>query len=274
MSPISTTAATEHHLRVEVQGLVVRRKYKNIVDNLSFDVRANEVTGLIGPNGAGKSTVLATLAGIDKPDAGKVLIDGDDINSMSVNDRAQRLGWVEQVGTVNWPLSVERLVMLGRIPHLPAWGKATKADQEAVENAMSKADCMSIRNRQVPTLSGGERARVLLARALAAEPTVLFADEPVSSLDLGHQIQTMQLLHDYASENRAVVIVMHDLSLAVRYCHRLVLIHNGELVATGEPAAVLSNQNIANVYGVSVVTGCESVPWVVPEYLLDLPVER
>jgi len=254
--------------RVHVSNLVVRRRLTTIVDDLSFTVNAGEVLGLIGPNGAGKSTVLATLAGIDVPDSGTILIDGQNMSSLSSSDRAKRLGWVEQLGTVHWPLSVERLIMLGRIPHLPPWGTMTDADHTAIEHAIEKADCLTIRNRQVPTLSGGERARVLLARALAAEPTLLLADEPVSSLDLGHQLQTMQLLRDYATEQRAAVVVMHDLSLAVRYCDRLLLMHEGKLVDIGEPAAVLSNQNIADVYGVSVVTGCESVPWVVPEYLL------
>lgn len=266
--PVHATDQAVHDVRVKVEGLVIQRKHKTIVDNLSFDIRANEVLGLIGPNGAGKSTVLAALAGIDTPNAGTVHIDENNLASLSASERAQKIGWVEQVGTVHWPLSVERLIMLGRIPHLPAWSKATQIDQAAVEYAMEKADCMSIRNRQVPTLSGGERARVLLARALAAEPSVLFADEPASSLDLGHQLQTMQLLRDYASERRSVVVVMHDLSLAVRYCHRLALMHEGHLVSVGQPAAVLSDKNIADVYGVSVVTGCESVPWIVPEHLL------
>lgn len=255
-------------LRVEVQNLSIRRSNRAIVDTLSFDVRAGEVLGLIGPNGAGKSTVLAAMAGIDKYDSGNILLDNRSITSYSASERAQCLGWIEQSGIVHWPLSVERLVMLGRIPHLPPWSKTTQADHAAVESALAKADCLSLRTRQVPTLSGGERARVLLARALAATPTLLFADEPVSALDLGHQLQTMQLLRDYASEERAAVVVMHDLSLAARYCHRLVLMHEGKLVATGEPAAVLSHRNIADVYGVSVVTGCDSVPWVVPEHLL------
>ena len=255
-------------LRVEVHELSIRRSEHIIVDKLSFDVQAGEVLGLIGPNGAGKSTVLAAMAGIDNCDAGNIIVDKRNITSYSASERAQCISWIEQLGTVHWPLSVERLVMLGRIPHLPPWSKTTQEDHAAVESALTKADCLSLRTRQVPTLSGGERARVLLARALAAEPTLLFADEPVSALDLGHQLQTMQLLRDFASEERAAVVVMHDLSLAARYCNRLVLMHEGKLVAVGEPAAVLSHRNIADVYGVSVVTGCDSVPWVVPEHLL------
>ena len=246
----------------------MRRGGRPVVDRLSFSVNAGEVLGLIGPNGAGKSTVLAAMAGIDEPDAGTIRVDEKPISTLSSNERAQRIGWIEQLGSVHWPLSVERLVMLGRIPYLPPWSKTTVQDHAAVESALTQADCQNLRHRQVPTLSGGERARVLLARALATEPSLLLADEPVSALDLGHQLKTMQLLHDYAIGERAVVVVMHDLSLAARYCHRLVLMHQGKLVSVGEPAAVLSHQNIADVYGVSVVTGCESVPWVVPEHLL------
>ncbi len=258
-------------VRIQVQDLTVERGGRAIVDNISFDLMANEMLGLIGPNGAGKSTALACIAGIDSPTSGSVVIDKRDLTSYSSTERARCIAWVEQLGNVHWPLSVERLIMLGRIPHLPRWSKVTDADYAAVENAITEADCQSIRYRKVPTLSGGERARVLLARALAATPSLLFADEPVSALDLGHQLQTMQLLRDYASNQHAVVAVMHDLSLAVRYCHRLALMHEGRLVAVGEPAAVLTNDNIANVYGVSVVTGCDSVPWVIPEHRISTP---
>lgn len=263
------TANNTSAVKAQISNLIVRRAGCTIVDKLSFDVKAGELLGLIGPNGAGKSTVLAALAGLEKFDSGSIHIDGKPIQQYSPEERAQRLGWVEQLGTVHWPLSVERLVMLGRIPHLPSWGKPGESDIDAVELALEQSDCTSLRHRRVPTLSGGERARVLLARALAAQPGLLLADEPVSALDLAHQLQTMQLLKDYASGQRGVVTVMHDLSLAVRYCNRLLLMHKGQQIAIGEPAAVLNDNNIADVYGVSVVTGCASVPWVIPEHLLN-----
>ncbi len=266
--PTGLSRDTQSDVRVKVNNLVVIRGGRAIVDNMSFELLAGEMLGLIGPNGAGKSSTLATLAGIDHPTSGNIVIDNRDMSTFSSSERAQCMGWVEQLGNVHWPLSVERLIMLGRIPHLPRWGKVTDADHIAVEDAITKADCQAIRHRKVTTLSGGERARVLLARALSATPSLLFADEPVSALDLGHQLQTMQLLREYATHRRAVVTVLHDLSLAVRYCHRLALMHEGRLVAFGEPAAVLTDQNIADVYGVSVVTGCASVPWVIPEHLL------
>ena len=133
-----------------------------------------------------------------------------------------------------------------------------------METALSLSDCQSLRLRQVNTLSGGERARVLMARALAAEPSLLFADEPISMLDLSHQLQTMQLLRDFARDDQAAVVVMHDLSLAARYCDRLYLMHEGSMAAAGAVAEVLSPTNLATVYGVSVISGCESVPWIIP----------
>jgi len=260
---------TLSNARISVENLIVRRNNKAIVDKLSFEIYAGDVLGLIGPNGAGKSTSLAMLAGIDTPDAGRIYLDQKDISGYSSKQRAQKIGWIEQVGSVHWPLTVERLVMLGRIPHLPTWSRATDADHNAVESALLKADCLNLRHRRVNTLSGGERVRTLLARALASTPEILFADEPVSALDLAHQLQTMQLLKDYAVDNRAVVVVMHDLSLAARDCNRLLLMHKGSKVAIGEPASVLHPRNIADVYGVSVVSGCESVPWIIPEHLIN-----
>ena len=255
-------------MRLEADSISVHRANRALVDNVTLQVAAGELVGLIGPNGAGKSTLLSALAGIDRKASGTVMIDGHPLQGISATERALQLGWVEQSGTVHWPVTVERLVMLGRIPHLPVWCRADEADLQAVENALDICDCQSLRKQQVTTLSGGERARVLLARALAAEPTLLFADEPISNLDLGHQLQTMQLLRGFAQDKRAAIVVMHDLSLAARYCDRLYLMHEGRIVASGSVAEVLSPQNLADVYGVSVISGCESVPWIVPDQLL------
>lgn len=263
-----TITGQTNETRVVVDQLTVQRGDATLVDEVSFHLKAGEILGLIGPNGAGKSTLLSCIAGIAPATAGSIVIDGIPLSDFSGNERARVIGWVEQLGSVYWPLTVERLVMLGRIPHLPSWSKVSEADYQAVETAMEQADCLTLRTRRVPSLSGGERTRVLLARALAAEPTLLFADEPVSTLDLKHQLQTMHVLHAFASEGNAAIVVMHDLSLAARFCDRLLLMDQGRLVACGEVAAVLSNRNIADVYGVSVSTGCEHVPWVIPRDIL------
>ena len=251
-------------IRLTASGLSIVKSERLLVNDVSMQVAHGELVGLIGPNGAGKSTLLSMLAGIEKPSSGSIMLDDEALSDIPIKERAAKIGWLEQLGTVHWPVTVERLVMLGRIPHLPTWGTPNDHDINAVEHAISVADCSSIRTQVVTTLSGGERSRVLLARALAAEPSMLFADEPVSALDLGHQLQTMQLLRDFASDNNAAVVVLHDLSLAARYCDKLYLMHEGRLVANGSVASVLSTENIARVYGVSVVAGCDQVPWIIP----------
>ena len=251
-------------IRLTAISLTISKSRKRIIDDVSLHVNAGELVGLIGPNGAGKSTLLASLAGIENYDSGKITIDGQNLASIKTKQRALKIAWLEQLGSVHWPVTVERLVMLGRIPHLPAWSRATDADQVAVDKAMVQADCDALRRRKVTTLSGGERARVLLARALATEPDLLFADEPVSAQDLGHQLQAMQALRDFSQGDRAALVVLHDLSLAARYCDRLYLINNGRLAASGSVASVLSPQNLAEVYEVSVISGCEQVPWIIP----------
>lgn len=268
MRPKLSPATESYTVRIRIRELTVQRQRKIIIKKLSFEVRSGEVLGLIGPNGAGKSTMLATMAGIEMPDKGVIEVDGENITAISREQRSRTLAWIEQGGQIHWPVSVEQLVMLGRTPYQSQWSPPSSIDAQAVENALKEADCLTIRHQRVSTLSGGERARALLARALASQPSILLADEPVASLDLAHQLQAMQLLRNHATGNRSTVVVLHDLSLATRFCDRLMLLHKGECIATGEPAAVLTHQNIASVYGVSVVMGCSSVPWIVPEHLL------
>lgn len=240
------------------------RSERALVNNVSLSVGAGELVGLVGPNGAGKSTLLNLLAGLVDCDNGSVDLDNRDIKKIPVQQRSQLLAWVAQTGPVNWPLTVERIIALGRRPHLSSWQRLSKADNEAIEHAIASTDCESLRYQDATTLSGGERTRMLLARALASLPKVLLADEPIAALDLKHQLQTMQLLRNFATESAACLVVLHDLSLASRFCDRLYLMHNGEIVAEGEPSTVLSKQNLRAVYGVEVQTGGGEVPYIVP----------
>jgi len=231
---------------------------KHLVDNVSLQIQGNELIGLIGPNGAGKSTLLQMLAGLIKCDCGEVLLNQRNIHSVSLQDRSRSLAWVEQNGTVNWPLTVERIISLGRRPHLGSRQHLTPDDTEAIEQAIIDTDCTAIRYQTATTLSGGERTRMLLARALAAQPNVLLADEPVA------QLQTMHVLRNFATDNRTCLVVLHDLSLAARFCDRLYLMHDATLVAEGTPAEVLTETNLKTVYGVEVQMGGGEHPWVVP----------
>jgi iron complex transport system ATP-binding protein len=258
MNPTSSFA------RLVGNDICVTRSGKALLNKVSLSAYPGELVGLIGPNGAGKSTLLGVLAGLVSADHGEVSLDGAPLHSISARQRAQQLGWLEQQGSIYWPVNVERLVTLGRLPYLPAWQVPSESDHQIVQQAMADCDCLSIRERDATTLSGGERARALLARAMAAEPDILLADEPVSSLDLGHQLQTMDLLRQFSRQERTCVVVLHDLSLAARYCDRLYLLDKGQLIAYGSVADVLGRENLRQVYGVDVVTGFDEVPWIVP----------
>ncbi len=249
---------------LQSSGVTCIRSNRSLVDDVSLSLSAGELVGLVGPNGAGKSTLLNLLAGLDDCNAGSVTLDQRDIKKIPVAQRSRLLAWVAQSGPVNWPLTVERVVSLGRRPHLSAWQKLSAEDQMAIDRAIALTDCEGLRLQDATTLSGGERTRMLLARAIASDPQVLLADEPIAALDLKHQLQTMHLLRNFATDDKACLVVLHDLSLASRFCDRLYLMHEGKVVSQGKPAIVLSRDNLRQVYGVEVATGGDEVPYIVP----------
>lgn len=240
------------------------RTDKKLVDNVSLHMGKGELVGLIGPNGAGKSTLLQILAGLIKCDSGEVHLQQKNLASLSARQRGRTLAWVAQNGPVNWPLTVERIISLGRRPHLGPWQHLTDDDKQSIEYAIEATDCDAIRHQDATTLSGGERTRMLLARALATQPEILLADEPVAALDLKHQLKTMQVLRDFANRNLACLVVLHDLSLAAKFCDRLYLMDAATIVAEGTPAQVLTAANIQQVYGVEVHIGGDEHPWILP----------
>ncbi|MGB0865987.1 MAG: ABC transporter ATP-binding protein [Granulosicoccaceae bacterium] len=239
-----------------------------VVRDLDIDVQAGELIGLIGPNGAGKSSLLRALAGVLSYTNGSVHLLGKALQDYSPEQRARHLSWLAQSGPINWPLSVERLVMLGRTPHRSAWQGISPTDKSIVEQILEQTDCLSLQHRNATSLSGGERARVLLARALASEPDILLADEPVAALDLAHQMQTMDLLRQFSQGQKGCIVVLHDLSLAARYCDRLVLMDKGQKVSAGNTSEVLTIQALRDVYGVEAEIKNGEYPWVLPKHLL------
>lgn len=246
------------------QGVSINLGSSRIVNDVSMTLEQGELVGLIGPNGAGKSTLLQAIASVCPVHAGQIDLHAKPLRDYSPEQRAQLVAWLAQNGPVNWPLSVERLVALGRTPHQRTWQQTSQTDYGIIERILSETDCQSLRYRNVSSLSGGERARVLMARALAGEPTVLLADEPVAALDLAHQLQTMELLRCFASEHRACLVVLHDLSLAARFCDRLLLMDKGILVRSGPVKHVLTEESLRTVYGVEAEIGQTTVPWILP----------
>lgn len=237
-----------------------------VLDRVTLSARGGGLIGLIGPNGAGKTTLIKALAGLLAPTSGSVTLNSLPLEFWAHDAMAKKVGYLSQSRTVHWPVTVERLVSLGRIPHRGPWGSVSEEDQVAIHNALTLADVEAIRSRTVTTLSGGELARVLLARVLAGEPDAILADEPVSGLDPGHRLQVLGGLKALADGGRLVVVVLHDLTLASRFCDRVILLHQGRLEADGKPSMVLTDDTLAEVYGiesVSVSQGGETavLPW-------------
>lgn len=249
---------------VAAHAITVRRNAAVVVRDLSLELRGGELVGLIGPNGAGKTSLLRALCALDPLAAGRIAYDGRTPAEIGRAAFGRTLAYLPQNVRIHWPMSVEHVIALGRLPH----GAATVDD--AARRAMAAADVTHLAARSTGTLSGGERARVLLARALAVEAPVLLADEPVAALDPYHQLQVMELLRARAQAGACVVAVLHDLTLAARFCDRLVLMHRGALAALGTPAQVLAPGPVGAAYRVSVESGMRGgEPFVIPWSRLD-----
>ena len=257
---------------LDADGLVVRYGARVALDGVSLSVGKGTLVGLLGPNASGKTTLLRALAGLVRPEAGAIRLDGEPIDALGARARARRIAYLEQGAQCHWPLSAERVVALGRLAHQGPWSRPTAADGRAVATAMARCDVAALADRPVTTLSGGEAARVLLARALAAEPDILLADEPVSHLDPYHQIGVMEVLRRLADEGALVIAVLHDLSLAARFCDRLVLLSAGRLAADGPPAAVMTAATLARVFSISArVIDAEDGLYVLPQRRVERP---
>lgn len=239
---------------LNVIDLCARYGKEPVLKHVSFEAEGGSLIGLIGPNGAGKTTLIKALANLLAPTSGSILIDGKAVPAWNREALARRVGYLSQNRTVHWPVTVERLVSLGRLPHRGPWDGLTASDQAAIQQAMDLTDVRTLGPRTVTTLSGGELARVLLARVLSGDPQVILADEPASGLDPGHRLQVMESLRSMARGGRLVVAVLHDLTLASRFCDRLLLLQEGCVAADDVPSAVLTPERLERVYGVRAVT--------------------
>jgi iron complex transport system ATP-binding protein len=250
-------------MRIEGRGLVVTLRSRTVLSGLDIVAHPGEMTAVIGPNGAGKTTLLKVLAGLLTPAGGTVSFDECAIAQWPAHERARSLAYLPQERIVHWALSARAVVALGRLPHQPMGAGESAADTHAIDAALAAMDIRHLSERPVLEMSGGERARVLVARALAQEPKVLLADEPAAGLDPAHQLSLFRHFTTLASEGRTVVVALHDLSLAARFCHRIVLMQSGRSVAAGAPADVLKIEHLAAVYGIKArYATIEGVPFV------------
>lgn len=231
--------------------VAVRLGGRNVVDGVSAAFASGTVTAILGPNGAGKSTLLACLAGLRRPASGAVDLDGAELAAMAPRARARRIGFIPQTPEVAWAVEARILVGLGRTPFIGSSGLSLE-DAAAIDRAMAAAGVTELADRDVTTLSGGERGRVLIARALAGDPEWLLADEPLTGLDPGHQLDAGGLFRAMAhDQGRGVVVTLHDLSLAARIADRVIVMAAGRVLADGPPAEALSLQVMQEAYGVT-----------------------
>jgi len=251
---------------LSASGLSVTRAGRRVLDAVAITVAAGECVGLIGPNGSGKTTLLRALVGLQPIAAGAVRFDGRPLAAMARRELARDLAYLPQGGDSAWAIPVRALVAMGRLPRREPWRGPRPADRAAVARALMAMDVTHLADRPSNQLSGGERARMLLARALAGEPRLLLADEPVAGLDPYHRMAVMESLLGLAEAGAGVIVVLHDLTLAARFCRRLVLLHHGRVVADGAPERVLSEDRLAEIYRVRAISHRRDgvlhvVPW-------------
>ncbi|QWW70851.1 ABC transporter ATP-binding protein [Rhizobium sp. WYJ-E13] len=234
-------------MSIKAENLVWKIGKKTILDGVSFEAPPGKMLGLLGPNGSGKTSLLRLLAGLKRPNSGRISLDRTDIRTIGRRTIAQRVAFVEQHATTNANLRVVDVVELGRFPHRSMFSGWTLADDQAVEDALERTGMTTKRHDRWQSLSGGEKQRTQIARALAQSPKELILDEPTNHLDIQHQISLMRLVSSLPVTS---IIALHDLNHAAMFCDELIVMQSGNIVASGTPAEVLTEEVLRDVFSV------------------------
>lgn len=221
------------------------------LSDVSLGFAAGAVTGIVGPNGAGKTSLLRAVLGLQPLAGGSIRILDKPLTEWPRQELARAAAYLPQGGEAKWPMLAEDVAMLGRLPHRATFAAPSAADLLAVREALARCDAGAFARRRMNELSAGERARVLFARALATGAPILLADEPAAFLDPAHQLRLMELLREEARRGAAVAVTLHDLPLAARHCDEIVVLHQGRLAADGNPNTALSDEALAQVFGIA-----------------------
>jgi len=258
---------------LKINGLTGGYNDEAIVKNISLDINKGDFFGIIGPNGSGKTTFLRLISRVLVPQKGNIELEAVDINKINLKNFCQRVAFVSQDTVVNFSFTVWEIVLMGRIPHLKRMQLETEKDFLAAKAALSMTDTLHLKDKKIDELSSGERQRVFIAKALAQQPDILLLDEPTSHLDIGHQIQVLDLLIKSNKEkNLTIIMILHDLNLASAYCNRIALLNTGSIFKQGLVEDVLTYQNIEAVYKTVVVVNRNPISK--KPYVLLVPGER
>lgn len=221
-----------------------------VLESVSLAVTEGELVGLIGPNGAGKTTFLRLISGVLTPSQGTVTLDGDALDSLSTHEVGQRVAVVPQQTELSFDFSIRDVITMGRHPYQGRLERLQSADRSMVDRAMEQTETAYLADRPFSAISGGERKRVLIARAIAQDTPALLVDEPTASLDINHQVSVFELLRSLVAQDKAILAAVHDLNLAARYCDRLVLLAEGQIQASGTAESVLQSDRLRQAYGI------------------------
>ncbi|MBK3496340.1 ABC transporter ATP-binding protein [Viridibacillus sp. YIM B01967] len=234
-------------MRLTLKDVAYSIQDTSIIEDISIQIKAKQFVGLIGPNGSGKSTLLKTASRILKPHSGLVHLDGQDLYELSPKQTAQEMSVVSQETALTFDFSVREMVWMGRHPHKRLFQSDTKEDRMIVDAALNRVGMNGFKERSFMSLSGGEKQRVLIARALAQEANIIILDEPTNHLDIHHQLQLLDLVKKLEV---TILAALHDLNLAAMFCDYLYVIQNGQVVSSGTPETVLTTELIREVFGV------------------------
>jgi len=233
---------------LKIENLNVSYTGSSVLENLNINIPEGKITALIGPNGCGKSTLLKAISGGIKATSGKVTLNDQDLIKLAHKKRARILSILPQSPISPDGITVQQLVNFGRNPHLSQWGKLNANDHQKVHGALTETNLLSLAHRPVNSLSGGQRQRAWIAMILAQDTDYVLLDEPTTYLDLSHQIELLEMMQKMNKTGKTIIVVLHDLNQACRYCDHLVVMKKGQLIAQGEPFEIFDNHLLKNVF--------------------------
>ncbi|WP_300340437.1 ABC transporter ATP-binding protein [Fusobacterium sp.] len=235
---------------LEVKELSCNIDGKNILKNINLKVKVGEIIGIIGPNGSGKTTLLKSLNGINEDIEGSIYIKEKEIRKYGKKDLAKYISFMNQNSNIGFDFPCIDIVTLGRYPYLKRFQEYSKEDIKKAEYYMEQTNTLKFRNRMITELSGGERQRVLFAKTLTQESEIILLDEPTASLDMKYEEEMFTIMSKLKAKNKSVIVIAHNLRVAIKYCTRLIMMSEGEIVADGSPEMVITEENLRNIYGI------------------------